>query len=104
MKKDALQKAGYNILELNPKGVIGIISLVSMGVLTLIYYLLYYEKQYVTKNYLSVLAILAVLMSALATVLPSGSSFYFLPFPAVAVLLAVVTNSRVSVIATIILS
>ena len=103
VKKDALQKAGYNILELNPKGVIGIISLVSMGVLTLIYYLLYYEKQYVTKNYLSVLAILAVLMSALATVLPSGSSFYFLPFPAVAVLLAVVTNSRVSVIATIIL-
>lgn len=106
VKKDALQKAGYNILELNPKGVIGIIALVSMGVITLIYYLLYYEKQYVTKNYLSVLAILAILMAALATALPSGTvidSFYFLPFPALAVLLSVVTNSRVSVIATIIL-
>ena len=106
VKKDALQKAGYNILELNPKGVIGIIALVSMGVITLIYYLLYYEKQYVTKNYLSVLAILAILMAALATALPSGTvidSFYFLPFPALAVLLSVVTNSRVSVIAMIIL-
>ena len=106
VKKDALQKAGYNILELNPKGVIGIIALVSMGVITLIYYLLYYEKQYVTKNYLSVLAILAILMAALATALPSGTvidSFYFLPFPALAVLLSVGTNSRVSVIAMIIL-
>lgn len=103
VKKDALQKAGYNVLELNTKGVVGIFSLVTLGVITFMYYLLYYEKQYVTKNYLAVIAILSILISALATVLPAGASFYFLPFPALAVLLSVFTNPRVSVIASTIL-
>ena len=103
VKKDALQKAGYNVLELNAKGVIGIFALVCMGVITFLYYLLYYEKQFVTKNYLSVLAIMAVLMSSLAAVLPTGASFYFLPFPALAVLIAIFTNPRVSIITSTIL-
>lgn len=103
VKKDALQKAGYNILELNTKGVIGIFALVCMGVITFMYYLLYYEKQFVTKNYLSVIGLLAILMSALAAVLPAGASFYFLPFPAIAVLIAVFTNSRVAINTTTIL-
>lgn len=103
VKKDALQKAGYNVLELNFKGVIGIFALVSLGVITFLYYLLYYEKQYVTKNYLAVIAILSILISALAAALPAEASFYFLPFPALAVLLSVFTNSRVAVIASTIL-
>ena len=103
VKKDALQKAGYNVLELNVKGVLGIFSLICLGMITFLYYLLYYEKQFVTKNYLAVIAVLSVLMSALAVVLPSGASFYFLPFPALAVLVSVFTNPRVSVITSIIL-
>ncbi len=103
VKKDALQKAGYNVLELNTKGVIGIFALVCMGIITFLYYLLYFEKQYVTKNYLSVIALLSILMSALAAVLPSGASFYFLPFPALAVLVAIFTSPRVSINVTTIL-
>lgn len=103
VKKDALQKAGYNVLELNAKGIAGIFALVCMSIITFIYCLMYYEKLYVTKNYLSVIALLSLLMSALATVLPTGASFYFLPFPALAVLISVFTNPRVSVITTTIL-
>lgn len=103
VKKDALQKMGYNVLELNLQAVFGIFALVSLGVITLMYYLLYYEKQFVTRNYLSVLGLLALLMSALATVLPNGASFYFLPFPALAVLISIFTNPRVSVFTTTIL-
>lgn len=103
VKRDALQKAGYNVLELNAKGIVGIFALVCLGMLTFLYYLMYYEKQFITKNYLAVIVLLAVLMSALATVLPTGASFYFLPFPALAVLVSVFTNPRVSVITSIIL-
>lgn len=103
VKKDALQKMGYNVLELNWQAIFGIFSLVSLGVITLMYYLLYYEKQFVTRNYLSVLALLSILMSALASVLPNGASFYFLPFPALAVLISIFTNPRVSVLTTTIL-
>lgn len=103
VKKDALAKAGYNVLELNYKGIIGIFALVSLGVVCLMYYLLYYEKQFATKNYLGVMALLAILMSALAAVLPNGASFYFLPFPAVAVLIAIFTNPKVSAVSSTIL-
>lgn len=103
IKKDALQKAGYNVLELNAKGVVGVFALVCLGMITFLYYLTNYEKQFVTKNYLSVIALLSLLMSALATVLPSETSFYFLPFPALAVLISVFTNPRVSVVTSIVL-
>lgn len=103
VKKDALQKAGYNVLELNAKGLLGIFSIVCLGMITFLYYLMYYEKQFMTKNYLSVIAVLAVIFSGLATILPTEASFYFLPFPALAVLVSVFTNPRVSVITSIIL-
>ena len=103
VKKDALQKLGYNVLELNFQAIVGIFSMVSLGVVTLMYYLLNYEKQFVTRNYLSVMAVLAILMSALVSVLPNGVSFYYLPFPAIAVLISIFTNPRVSVITTTIL-
>ena len=103
VKKDAIQKMGYNVLEINYKALIGIFSLVCLGIITLLYYLLYFEKQFVTKNYLSVIGLLSILMSALAIVLPNGASFYFLPFPALAVLLSIFTNPRVSAFVTTIL-
>ncbi len=103
IKKDALQKAGYNVLELNAKGVVGVFALICLAMITFLYYLTNYEKQFVTKNYLLVIALLSLLMSALATVLPSETSFYFLPFPALAVLISVFTNPRVSVITSFIL-
>ena len=42
-------------------------------------------------------------MSAFAAILPSGTSFYFLPFPVVAVMLSIFTNPRVAVFTTIVL-
>src|SRR5574344_179290 len=103
VKKDALRKAGYNVLELNAKGIIGIFILVCMCIVTFLYYLKYYEKQYVTKNYLSVIGLLTILMSGLGACIPEEISFYFLPFPVLAILISVFTNPRVSVILTTIL-
>ena len=103
VKKDALQKMGYNVLELNIQAIAGIFALVLFGMVTLMYYLLFYEKQFVTRNYFSVMGLLSILIAALAAVLPSGASFYFLPFPALAVLISIFTNPRVSVCMTTIL-
>lgn len=100
VKKDALQKLGYNVLELNWQAIVGIFALVSLGVVTLLYYLLNYEKQFVTKNYLSVMGLIALLMSGLASVLPAGVSFYYLPFPVIAILISIFTNPRVAVFTT----
>lgn len=103
VKRDALQKNGYNVLQLNYKGIIGIFCLVSFGIIALLYYLRYFEKNYMNKNYLSIIGLLALVMAVSATLLPDGASFYFLPFPALAILLAIFTNPRVSFLSSTIL-
>lgn len=103
VKRDALQKAGYNVLQLNYKGIIGIFCLVAFGIIALMYYLRYFEKIYLNKDYLSIIGLLAIVMAICATVLPDGVSFYFLPFPALAILLSIFTNPRVSFLTSSIL-
>lgn len=103
VKRDALQKAGYNVLELNLKGIIGIFCLVAFGIIALMYYLQYFEKKFLNKNYLSITGLLALVMAGCATLLPDGASFYYLPFPAFAILLSIFTNPRVSFLSSAIL-
>lgn len=103
VKRDALQKAGYNVLQLNYKGIIGIFCLVSFGIIALLYYLRYFEKNFMNKDYLSIIGLLALVTAICATMLPDGVSFYFLPFPALAILLSIFTNPRVSFLTSTIL-
>ncbi len=103
LKRDALIKSGYNVLELDYGGVAGIFVLVVFGMISLLYYLQYFEKQYMTKNYLSIIGLMAVVMSLTAMFLPEEASFYYLPFPAIAILLAIFTNPRVSFLSSAII-
>lgn len=101
LKRDALNKAGYNILQINYKGVVGIFCLVVIGICSLIYYLQYFEKQFLSRRYVSIIALLSVIMAALAVIIPDNWSVYLLPFPAFAVILSVFTNARASFLITI---
>ncbi len=103
VKRDALQKAGYNVLQLNYKGIIGIYCLVCFGIISLLYYLRYFEQKFLSKDYMSIIALLSVVMAVAATLIPDGFSFYFLPFPAFAILLSIFTNPRVSFLTSAIL-
>lgn len=94
LKRDALNKAGYNILQLNYKGVIGIFCLVVIGICFIVHYLQCFEKQFLTRRYLSIIGLLSLLMAACAVVLPDGWSVYLLPFPAFAIILSIFMNSR----------
>ena len=103
LKRDALNQAGYNVLKLNWKGFLAIFAFVVTGIISLIYYLYFFYKSYLTKNYLSIIALLSSVMAIVAIFLPDETSKYILPFPAYAMLVTSFINSRVSIVTSIIL-
>ena len=109
LKRDALNQAGYNVMELNWKGILAIFAFVLTGIISLIYYIFFFYKQFLTRNYLNIIAVLSVFMGILAIilpdVLPNGEKWseFILPFPAFTMLLTSFINSRVSIVTSIIL-
>lgn len=96
LKRDALAKAGYNVLEIGYKGFLGIFVLVILGTFAFIKYMKTFEKNYLEANHLMIAAILALFFSIVAAFVPSGFSPYVLPFPAFIIILAIFTNPRIA--------
>ncbi len=103
LKRDALSKAGYHVLELNYQGFIGIYCLVVVGMLSLLYYLQFFEKGFLNKNYILLMALMSLFVTIFTVFLPDGLSVYLIPFPAFAIILAIFTNPRVSFLTSILL-
>lgn len=103
LKRDALSKAGYHVLDLNYQGFIGIFCLVTVGILSLLYYLQFFEKSFLNRNYISLMTLMSLFVIVCAVLLPDGMSVYLIPFPAFAIILAIFTNPRVSFLTSILL-
>ena len=103
LKRDALRQAGYNVYELNWQGLLAIYVLVSLATLIFINYMKFFEKQFFEAKYLSLMAVLSLLLAGIAVVIPTGFSPYVLPIPAYVLLLAIFTNPRVAFVAITVL-
>ncbi|EKE04314.1 MAG: hypothetical protein ACD_20C00086G0004 [uncultured bacterium] len=100
---DALKKLGYNASPLDLTGILGVLCLVGVCLYTMAYYLINFDPKYTTPSYLSLMALLAVSVIIFAVSLPANIPVYIIPIPAFAILLTVFTNSRISLIATVLL-
>lgn len=96
VKKAALSNAGYNILRINFKGILGILCLVTIGILCVYYYLKYFENKFLDRKHLSIVAFLSLFIAILAMLLPINWSVFLLPFPFYAIILSVFLNPRTS--------
>lgn len=103
LKRDALRQAGYNVYELNWQGLLAIYVLVSLATLIFINYMRFFEKQFFEAKYLSLMAVLSLLLAGIAVVIPTGFSPYVLPIPAYVLLLAIFTNPRVAFVSIAVL-
>lgn len=103
VQKDALKKAGYNITELNATGILGIFCIVALSLIAFTYYVSNFEHRFINSSYLSLSSLLAVALVMCAVFLPTSVPLYILPFPAVAILLAVFTNPRIALISSVLL-
>lgn len=96
LKKDALAKAGYSVLEIGYRGFLGIFIIVVLGTLAFLRYMKTFEKNYFEKNHLMITAVLALFFALFAVLIPVSFSPYILPFPAFIIILAIFTNPRIA--------
>lgn len=103
LKRDALAKAGYNVLDLGYKGFIGIFVIVLFSTLAFLRYMKTFEKNYMEANHLMIAAVLAFFFVLTAVLIPNGFSPYLLPFPAFIIILSIFTNPRIAFVESSIL-
>ena len=103
LKSDALRAAGYNVLEVNFGGIIGIFILVSFFTFVFIQYEKNYEKPYYNARYMTIMGAFTLFMAFIAALLPTGFSPYILPIPAYTILLSIFTTPRNAFFASTIL-
>lgn len=96
LKRDALAKAGYNVLEIGYKGFIAILIIVMLGTFAFLKYMKTFEKNYMDSSHMMIAAILALFFAFVATLVPTGFSPYVLPFPAFIIILSIFTNPRIA--------
>jgi hypothetical protein len=96
LKRDALRKAGYNVLDVDYKGFLGIFVLVILGTLAFLKYMKTFEKHYMESNHILITAVLSLIFVIIATIIPAGFSHYILPFPAFIIILSIFTNPRIA--------
>lgn len=101
VKKEALSKAGYNILSINYVGIIGILCLVCIGIFSVYGYLKMFEPKFLDRRHLLIVSFMALFVAAVAVLLPIHWSVFLLPFPFFAMMLSVFLNPRTSFFITI---
>ena len=96
LKRDALREAGYNVYELNWQGILSIYILVLLVTVMFLAYLKFFEKEYLEARYLSLTAMMCIITCLIAVVLPTGSSPYILPIPALITIGTIFLNQRIA--------
>lgn len=103
VKKEALSKAGYNILRINLLGILSILCLTGIGIASVLIYLKFFETKIFEKKHLYLAAVLSLAMAVFSVSLPANWSVFLLPFPFFAIILSIFMNSRCSYFITVIL-
>lgn len=103
LKRDALRAAGYNVLEVNYGGIIGIYILIAFFTFVFLQYERNFEKQYFNAKYMTIMASFTLITAFISALLPTGFSPYIIPIPAYTVLLSIFTTPRNAFFASTIL-
>ena len=94
LKRDALRAAGYNVLQVNFSGILGIFLLIGFFTFVFLQYEKNFEKKYYNAKYLTMMATFTLALSFIAAVLQTGFSPYILPIPTYTILLSIFTTPR----------
>ncbi|MDD3594676.1 MAG: HDIG domain-containing protein [Candidatus Gastranaerophilales bacterium] len=100
VQKDAIKKCGYNVVQLNFSGILGIYLLVALSLIVIATHLRNFDLRYAKNSYYTLIAVLMIMISAAATLMPSNI-IYLLPIPAFTMLVSVFTNPRTAMISSI---
>ena len=94
LKRDALRAAGYNVLEVNWGGILGIYLLIAFFTFVFLQYEKNFEKQYYNSKYMTIMGTFTLILGLISAVLPTGFSPAIIPIPAYTILLSIFTTPR----------
>lgn len=94
LKRDALRAAGYNVLEVNWGGILGMFILTAFFTFVFLQYERNFEKQYYNTKYMTIMASFTLMLAFISALLPTGFSPYIMPIPAYTILLSIFTTPR----------
>lgn len=94
LKRDALRAAGYNVLEVNYGGILGLFILTAFFTFVFLQYEKNFEKQYYDVKHLAMMGTFTLVLAFISVLLPTGFSPYIIPIPAYTILLSIFTTPR----------
>ncbi len=94
LKRDALRAAGYNVLEINYGGLLGLLILTAFFTFVFLQYERNFEKQYYDVKHMAMAATFTLVLAFISVLLPTGFSPYIIPIPAYTILLSIFTTPR----------
>ena len=100
LKRDALRQAGYNLVELNFNGLLGIFLIVAFSTIAFLMYKNIFEKNNISRNQMLIISAVSIFLALLTVSLPTGFSPYILPFPALVMIVSIFTNPRIAFISS----
>ena len=103
LKRDALRQAGFNLVELNYNGLLGVFFVIAFSVFAFRMYVEAFEKNTLELNQMQIIANISIILAIIAVILPTGFSPYILPFPAYIMIIAIFTNPRIALVASVLM-
>ena len=103
LKKDALREAGYNVLEINYFGILGVFVIVAFSTFIFIQYEKNFERVFFEPHHLTITGFLSLIIALIAVAMPTGFSPNILPLPAFIIILSIFTNARIAFFAATLL-
>lgn len=102
VQKEALKQCGYNVIQLNVSGIIGIFILVLTALFSCAYYIEKYEPKFKRKAHYALIALLMVILAVCAIALPPYNFYIlFLPVAAFTMLISIFLNTKTAMVSTI---
>ena len=98
LKKAAIEKSGYNVLELDKWGLVGMFFLSLVTLLAAMLYIKRYEAKFYKSNYIAILSTASIVLTVIcAVMLNTGATWgYLMPIPAFVIILSVFTSPNIA--------
>lgn len=102
LQRDALKQCGYNIIQLNASGIMGIFILVLLALVTSAYLIENYEVEFKRKAHYCLLSLMMLVIAGCAALLPPHNFYIFLlPITTFSMLIAIFLNPKVAMVTTL---
>ncbi len=103
LKRDALRAAGYNVLEINYGGILGLFIIIAFFTFVFLQYERNFEKRYYDVKHMAMSATFTIVLAFISVLMPTGFSPYIIPIPSYTIMLSIFTTPRNAYFASTIL-